>query len=278
MLRLYLVVLLRTKKIQLPMLDISEHFFSIQGEGITAGTPSYFIRLKGCNLLCGNPTANIKTSTQTEIEASIKGATWCCDTISVWVKGEKYSSGQLLEQIKNKGYHEWLFITNKAHLIFTGGEPTLKKHRKGIMDFYDYCMNYYKHIEFNPYVEIETNATKVVEDVFYDKYITQINASPKLSNSGMPKNKRINPDALRQINSYNNSWFKFVVSSEEDIKEIKRDYLKYISENKIILMPAIVNQDKYHERQLFVYELAKKEGFKAINRNHISAWNKKTGV
>ena len=32
---------------------ISEVFYSIQGEGKTVGIPSVFIRLGGCNLMCG---------------------------------------------------------------------------------------------------------------------------------------------------------------------------------------------------------------------------------
>ena len=34
-------------------LRISESFYSIQGEGATSGYPAYFIRLQGCNLMCG---------------------------------------------------------------------------------------------------------------------------------------------------------------------------------------------------------------------------------
>ena len=34
-------------------LSISEVFYSIQGEGKTVGIPSVFVRLAGCNLMCG---------------------------------------------------------------------------------------------------------------------------------------------------------------------------------------------------------------------------------
>ena len=37
------------------MLKVSEIFYSVQGEGITTGVPAVFVRLSGCNLMCGMP-------------------------------------------------------------------------------------------------------------------------------------------------------------------------------------------------------------------------------
>ena len=37
----------------------------------------------------------------------------------------------------------------------------------------------------------------------------------------MPENRRIRPEAIRRIMEHENYWFKFVISTEEDIKEIK---------------------------------------------------------
>ncbi len=34
------------------MLQLSEIFYSIQGEGTHSGTPAVFVRLAGCNLAC----------------------------------------------------------------------------------------------------------------------------------------------------------------------------------------------------------------------------------
>ena len=50
-------------------IKIAEHFYSIQGEGRTAGYPAIFIRLSGCNLLCGG------AGTQTDGKLH-NGATW----------------------------------------------------------------------------------------------------------------------------------------------------------------------------------------------------------
>lgn len=45
-------------------LVVSELFYSLQGEGSTAGTPAVFLRLQGCNLRCGfclHPNTKIRT-------------------------------------------------------------------------------------------------------------------------------------------------------------------------------------------------------------------------
>jgi 7-carboxy-7-deazaguanine synthase len=45
---------LRTGSVEddLPMLQLAEIFYSIQGEGTWTGTPAVFVRLGGCNLAC----------------------------------------------------------------------------------------------------------------------------------------------------------------------------------------------------------------------------------
>ena len=61
-------------------LNISEDFYSVQGEGYTTGVPAYFIRLKACNLMCGRPDGSLMKDGK---------ATWWCDTEYVWRKGSE---------------------------------------------------------------------------------------------------------------------------------------------------------------------------------------------
>ena len=91
-------------------LPIAESFFSIQGEGITTGKPAYFVRLKDCNLTCGasrNFVKTIKDGAPT-IPGSFQGdlhkegkASWTCDTIPVWLFGEKKPFSYLLDKWNN---------------------------------------------------------------------------------------------------------------------------------------------------------------------------------
>ena len=235
-------------------MKISEDFYSVQGEGISQGVPAYFIRLQGCNLNC----------------------VWC-DTTEVWKKGKETSNEELEERIKNSGQMDNI-LEGTAHIVWTGGEPTLPQNQNAIRSFLDYLNHHYP--SNNIYNEIETNGTIKVNNTFLENYIQQVNCSPKLSNSQMPIKRRINPNALEQIRNHENSWFKFVISSEKDIFEMEDDYINpfHIKKSKIILMPESDSLKTLPEKTQLCYELSKKYGYRTITRGHILAWNKKTEV
>lgn len=71
-----------------------ELFYSIQGEGVRAGTPAVFLRLAGCNLHCS----------------------WC-DTQYSWGAGTEVPEAELAARIT-------AFKCN--NLVLTGGEPLLQ--------------------------------------------------------------------------------------------------------------------------------------------------------
>ena len=76
-------------------LPISETFYSIQGEGVLAGVPSFFVRLSGCNLRCA----------------------WCDTPYASWrPEGSPVAVSDLLAQARASG---------ARHAVLTGGEPML---------------------------------------------------------------------------------------------------------------------------------------------------------
>jgi len=251
-------------------LNISEIFYSIQGEGVTTGIPSIFIRTQSCNLMCGGPLGKLMKEGK---------ATWWCDSETVWKGGKVYTN----EDIENK-FIELGQLNNvlngNTHLIWTGGEPTIARNANGIIEFLDYINN--KYPTANIYNEIETNGSLVVPEAFYKdkKYINQINCSAKLANSGMPKAMRINKDAIAQITAHPNHWFKIVVSTEQDVQEVFEDYMKpfFISNNRLLLMPGVDNLNDLSERTRFVMDMAKKYNVRMCTRAHILAWDRVTGV
>jgi hypothetical protein len=136
-----------------------------------------------------------------------------------------------------------------------------------------------ENLEKTVFNEIETNGTIVIDQPLFD-LIDQINCSPKLSNSGMTEKQRINPDAIKRIMEHSNYTFKFVISNEEDIKELFRDFVVPFSIplTNVVCMPGLDSQTDFHERTQFVLEMAKKYRFRGLTRLHISAWDKTLNV
>jgi len=202
-------------------------------------------------------------------------ATWLCDSMAVYMQGKEVSN-EALEAILKKEKQLENILNGRTHIIWTGGEPTLQQ--LWIMDFLNYLFK--KYPKATIYSEIETNGTTRTATDFFGKYIQQVNCSPKLANSGNRRGMRINPGVLAQINAFENSWFKFVVSTEVDIQSARREFIEpnHLDEKKIILMPGLSERKHYFERTKWIYEMGKKYGYRAVSRGHIAAWDKTTGV
>ena len=239
-------------------LAVSEVFYSIQGEGITTGYPAVFVRLGGCNLMCGGE------GTQKDNQLH-DGATWRCDTIEVWMKSRAKEFKDILPNDCIEA------MKQGANLIITGGEPLMQQ--TNIVEFIKYFKDNYN---YNCYVEIETNGTIIPDDSLC-ALVNQFNCSPKLKNSGMSGLKTYNIYAIEKFNKYNTA-FKFVLTNEADWLEVKSNYLQLINRNKVWLMPSGENQELLKESKETVAEICKREYLKFTTRLHIEIWNKKTGV
>jgi len=284
-------------KINPNKLLISSDFYSVQGEGISTGIPSYFVRLGLCNLNCGMSRAFTNTLLKEQSLADgeiFKGdlelegkASWTCDSTSQWLwRGEDKEFQYLIDQWKEQGIYEHI-RNGTIHIIWTGGEPTIKGHQEAIVNFRSYWYqlemkemkeNGYTS-NFIPFDEIETNGTIVIDQPLFS-FLDQINCSPKLSNSGMTVKQRIVPEAIERIKQHTNYQFKFVISTEDDIKEMFRDFVEpfNIPLKNVVCMPGLDSQTDFHERTQFVMEMAKKYKFRGMSRMHISAWDKTLNV
>jgi 7-carboxy-7-deazaguanine synthase len=276
---------------------ISSDFYSVQGEGVSSGIPSYFVRLANCNLTCGMSRAftnKLLKEASLEDGEIFKGdlelegkATWTCDSTSQWLwRGVNQDFQYLIDQWKEQGIYKHI-KNGTIHIIWTGGEPTIKGHQEAIVNFFDYWIQYHLGDSSNPFEpnvldvfnEIETNGTIVITDELFE-LLDQINCSPKLSNSGMTEKQRIVPAAIERIMEHDNYQFKFVISTEDDVKEIFRDFIEpfNIPLKNVVCMPGLDSQTDFHERTQFVLEMAKKYMFRGLTRLHISAWDKTLNV
>jgi organic radical activating enzyme len=264
---------------------ISSDFYTIQGEGISSGIPSYFVRLGICNLTCGMSRAftnqllkdqNLEDGEIFEGDLHKEGkATWTCDSTSQWLwRGEDKEFQYLIDRWKEEGVYQDI-LDGTVHIIWTGGEPTIKGHQEAIVNF----IRFIPEDVSNIFHEIETNGTNYIDNPLFIR-LDQINCSPKLANSGMTEKQRIVPAAIKRIMEHDNYQFKFVISTEEDVLELFRDFVEpfKIPLKNVVCMPGLDDAANFEERTQFCLEMAKKYRFRGLTRLHIAAWNKTLNV
>lgn len=247
-------------------LAVSEYFYSLQGEGRTMGIPAIFLRLTGCNLLCGGKGA--------EKDGQLHdGATWICDTIEVWMNGQTWNFPDLVAEL-NATTDFVARLKSGVHLVITGGEPLLQQAR--IVAFLEYLEQ--EHA-LTPIIEIETNATLEPLKAL-DQRVHYWNTSPKLSNSGMPLNQRWSPSILQWFSDNPNTMFKFVITCQEDFEELQARWKEQpeLDWKKIVLMPGADSLEQLLERNKFVAELCIQHQLRMSTRLHVEIWNQLTGV
>lgn len=262
-------------------IPVAEMFFSVQGEGPNAGVPAVFLRLAHCNLSCGVEQENLPATDAPQEEYEERqsdDADWVCDTLAVWREPEgRYTPEELVEEWEGRGFLDAL--RNGAHIILTGGEPTLPMHQNTMPDFFDLIQEEVG----KPHVEVETNGSiKPLHN--FDHHIDQYNVSLKLSNSGMSEERRLDEEALEWYadggeNPLTMVKFKFVIADEGDVAEVKQIISEYdIPDQYISLMPAGSNQEQLRETYPKVAELCKKHGWLFSPRLQVDIWNEAVGV
>ena len=227
---------------------IAEIFHSIQGEGLLAGVPSVFVRTSGCNLRCH----------------------WCDTPYASWKpEGLEMAADQVMKKVS-----EW----NCPHVVLTGGEPMIAPDLPALAAG---LRKSGKHIT------IETAATVPPAGICCDL----ASLSPKLSNSTPPAERdpawakrheetRLQPDVIADWIKNYAFQLKFVVTSDQDLKEIKNllRQLPPISPERVLLMPEGMDAKTLISRTPWLVEICKQEGFRFCPRLQIELFGHTRGT
>jgi 7-carboxy-7-deazaguanine synthase len=230
---------------------VIEIFYSLQGEGMLAGTPSVFVRLAGCPFRCH----------------------WC-DTAYAWdyAAGEDLDPDRIIERISR-----WPC----KFVVLTGGEPMAGPDlsvRPGLVELTHRLEALGKHIT------IETAGVLFVPDLACDL----MSISPKPANSapyesgatGVQPSNHLDLDIIRRLIQAYPYQLKFVVESAEDIQEAQRVLggLGELAPERVMLMPQATTTEELLNRSPAIAEACKQTGLRFGQRLHTLLWGRQRGV
>ena len=239
-----------------------EIFASLQGEGLSAGRPSTFIRLSRCNLAC----------------------VWC-DTAYTWNFTGRFDGD-------NRPHRDAASFDRKANqvtlseaqaaariaalpphrLVITGGEPLLQAPALARM------------IALLPlrdpawHVEVETNGT-VAPPPALDALVNQYNVSPKLAHSGNDAALALDPARLAMWSPDPRALFKFVVAEPGDLAEVLALQTAHaIPSQRIWLMPEGRDSAALRARAPWLAAVCSEHEFNFSDRLHIHLYGDTRGT
>lgn len=216
-----------------------EIFHSIQGEGVSQGTPCVFLRLAGCNLACS----------------------WC-DTAYSW------NGSVPAVRLTPEEAAQAVLRYPSRRLVLTGGEPLLQQ--KALPALLRLLPEHA--------VEMETNGT-ILPDEDLLRRIGQFNVSPKLPHAGNDAARAWKPEILRRLAETGKAWFKFVASCERDVTDILRLAPQAgIPTERILIMPLGASRKELDALRPQMVEWCLRHGLRFSDRLHISIWDSKKGV
>ena len=235
-----------------------EIFASLQGEGLSMGRPSIFVRLSRCNLACR----------------------WC-DTAYTWrFSGDNrphrdevaFERGENQLALDESEVAAQILAHSEERLVITGGEPLLQGAALAKL------VGLVKTGRPALHIEVETNGT-VAPHPALDGLIDQYNVSPKLAHSGNAADLALVPERLEAWATDPRAWFKFVVATPADLAEIEGLQQRYgIAADHLFVMPEGTASAVLRERSRWLAEEALERGWRFTDRLHIHLYGDTRGT
>lgn len=223
---------------------VSELFYSIQGEGILAGIPSFFIRTTGCNLRCA----------------------WCDTPYTSWhPEGVDMTLDGILERLDE--------YPAARHAVVTGGEPLIAPEIADLTQ---------RLRARNLHITIETAGTVDPPGIACDLMSISpklANSTPEGAFAAQHERLRIQPSVLRSLTARFAYQLKFVVAQPSDLEEIRAvAALVDAPPDRILLMPEGIQASVLRERAAWLASLCKAEGYRYCPRLHIELFGNQRGT
>ena len=280
-------------------IKIAELFYSIQGEGRYMGVPSVFLRTFGCNFKCagfGMPRGETSEEANTidpDLYTDYKTlplVSTGCDSYASWDPRFKHLSPVLDTDaiahaiVDSLPHKEW----RDEHLVITGGEPLLGW-QKQYPDLLDHPkMAGLKEITF------ETNGTQKLTAEFR-KYLLNwslgnksrgrdaltFSVSAKLPCSGEAWSDAICPDIVSQYQDVGTTYLKFVIATEEDLKDAERAVEEFGAggfTGPVYIMPVGGVERVYSVNNRAVAEMAMRKGWRYSDRLQVPLFKNEWGT
>lgn len=228
-------------------LRIAEIFHSIQGEGISAGVPSTFVRVSGCNLRC----------------------IWCDTPYASWKpEGPTMKIDEIVAEVTRE---------NLNHVVLTGGEPML----------FDPIVELTAKLkQLGKTITIETAGT-IYRDLDCDlmSISPKLAHSTPVGNQNWERRHedlRLQPEILRKLIANYPYQLKFVVESGEptEIKEIE-DLLSDIGPippDHVLLMPEGRDQATLWEKAKHLIPIVSERNWRLAPRLQIDLFGDTRGT
>ena len=233
---------------------------TIQGEGILAGTPSLFLRLAGCNMLC---------HWNSEAKKNI-----ACDTPHALNPSQGHPES--IEAVVKKILKHCGAI---RHLVITGGEPLLQASElRELLDTLH-------HSPMSFHITVESNGSLFAPELL--PYVDLWSFSPKLYPVFVPAQRISQEEYYRSLNAWlqaiqfpSRVQLKFVVGACEDHVTLL-DFLSHLqlrTPDTVMLMPLGATQEELAQSAPIALEMAIRYGFRFAPRLQIMLWGNKIGV
>ncbi|MCE9614405.1 MAG: 7-carboxy-7-deazaguanine synthase QueE [Lentisphaerae bacterium] len=231
-------------------MQITEIFYSLQGEGALTGVPSVFVRVTGCNLRC----------------------VWCDTKYASWMpEGGVMTQEDVLAEVAK---------FPARHVVLTGGEPMAAE---GIRPLAAALQAGGWH------VTIETNATLAPDGMAVDlASLSPKLRNSEADVRTHPREARMQGEAQRWNLAALRAWIdaydyqlKFVVSRSADLDEIQAllgRLERPIPAERVMLMPEGTDAATLRARDALLVDLCKRLGYRYCRRLHIDLFGNTRGT